>query len=215
MSLLNNLLSKIHFIVLAYIGWTVYEGFTQHEQKIEILQQEQVTIQNKVTILKKKIKKAETFKKNLEISEQRVEEVEKQINEVQRQLPNEIRDTEVLDFLSTQAEDINLKELFLTPLKESLNDFYYAKEFEIKAIGTYLQTLIFFERLSFADRLYNITDMKLSRSKKAKQGRFQLIALNVKLETFRYNPGYTAQLKQKAAEKIKNKKNKGGRRRKK
>jgi len=179
---------QLHWIIIIYTGWTIYGNFMEHQKRKQDELNRVPGFLSQIKKYEKKLRVAEEFRKNLDESKKRIENISLQIEDVQKRLPNKISDPEILDFFSTEAEALNIKNVFLTPVKEEVNGFYISKKYEFKAEGTYLQFLVFFDRISQADRLYNIARLDLAPSDKKQKGRFQLIKLSTHLEAFRYNP---------------------------
>lgn len=186
MKIIETLLKNIHIFLLMQIAYTEYEAFEQHNIQVQNAKTQIPPIQMAIEKENEKINRAEVFKQNLEQSRNRVGEVEKQIEIVQKQLPNNISDPEILEFLKTKVQDLNMRDSFFQPTQGQQFDFYLAKRYEMKSVGTFLQTLIFFETLFETERLYNIKQLNLIRKKDGQKGRFQLLDINMILETFQY-----------------------------
>ena len=145
-------------------------------------------IQSQTSSLKKRVARLEGFLEDLEESKKQLGSIRKEIEEVQRQLPEEIRDTDLLDLFSREAETMNIKDIILQPRAESKRGIYVAKEYELKATGTYLQFLVYFERLEKNPRLIDVVELSMiSSSDEKSRGRFKLIDVTAKLEVFRYD----------------------------
>jgi Tfp pilus assembly protein PilO len=190
-ALINKLLKMFPMLLFLYTALGVYTWY-------EGVQSKQIEIANQKKAVELKIKKdkdwlagIQEFMDNIDKQEQQVEEVKQKIGLVQRQLPSDVSDTEILEFLSREAEVMNLQNVSLEPKEEVLNGFYFAKQFELKAEGTFHQFLVFFERMSDAERLFNVKQLSLTPSKNSRfRGRFQMIELYTIIESFRYNTNY-------------------------
>ncbi|MBF0300734.1 MAG: type 4a pilus biogenesis protein PilO [Oligoflexia bacterium] len=189
-SFLNFFVKNIQLIILAQVLYNSFEIFTSTQEEYSKINQELADVNAKIDDNKRRNKKALEFEKNLEASKARIKEVSSQIENVQQQLPNTISDSEILDLFSKEANFMNIKNINLTPLKEEEKDFYFAKQYEVKGEGTYLQFLVFFERLSSSDRLLNVNSLALSPVSGKNKGRFQRLKLSSVMEAFRYNPAY-------------------------
>jgi len=184
------LLKNAHFFVLVNFAY-------QHGSEWMLTQEKVNTEEEIIKTLRKRIKKkkkenldATEYRKNLKTSIIRVQEIVKEIGEVQRKLPNTISDPEILDLFSREAKEVNLQNLNLNPIKEDNRGFYFAKQYEMKGTGTYLQLLIFFENIKDHVRLINVKSLKMLKSKEKRKGRFQLVEMEAVMEAFRYNPAY-------------------------
>lgn len=185
------IISKLHYLIIFYIAFTVYEKMEAHNKQLEDILSQKDMFNSKIIASKKKIKQAKSFVKDLEASRNQVKEVARQIEVVQKQLPNEANDTEILGMLSRDSEALKMRDIVMTPKGEQLKDFYFVKEYSMTAIGTYLQGLIFFERLNNLDRLINVNAVKIETIESKKGGRYQLVKMDYDMEVYRYNPAYT------------------------
>ena len=120
----------------------------------------------------------------------RVEEVAKNIESVQRQLPAETSDNQILTYLQSEIKALNIKDASFVPGKEEASTYYISKNYDLKAEGTFLQFLIFFERIANADRIYNVNNFKLTSPSEGVRGRFQIISGSGSIQAFRYNPEF-------------------------
>ncbi|MBF0361412.1 MAG: type 4a pilus biogenesis protein PilO [Oligoflexia bacterium] len=189
-SFLNVFIKNIQIIILVQVLFKSYDIYVASQDEYNKINNELKMLQSKIEDNKRRNKKALEFEKNLEASKARIKEVSAQIESVQKQLPNTISDSEILDLFSKEASMMNIKNIYLTPLKEEEREFYFAKQYEVKGEGTYLQFLIFFERLSSADRLLNVTSLNLGQSTGKNKGKYQQLKLSSVMEAFRYNPAY-------------------------
>jgi Tfp pilus assembly protein PilO len=187
----ERIMKNFHYVVLINTGVAIFQNYEEMNVQIKQVQETVESLEEKIDLQINKNKRIREFEKDLEASKLRIKEVSSQIELVQRQLPNTILDTEILDYFSKQANDLNLKDVYLSPLKEENKDFYYSKQYEFKAVGTFLQFMIFFEKVSYNDRLLNIKSLVLSSKIGVHKGRFQLLQMNSVMEAFRYNPDYS------------------------
>src|SRR5690606_6576315 len=104
--------------------------------------------------------------------------------------PSEISDTENLSLIRSTAESLNIRGISLSPDSERSNGFYFVKPYTFSAKGTFLQFLIFFERIGESTRLFNIRELKFQRSREEQRGRFQLIEVSAIIEAYRYNQNH-------------------------
>lgn len=187
---LGIIVRQIHWIILIWSGYKAFEYQELAKRDAEKIEQRMQIDQRKIKAARKEQELLRNFQENLEASKQRVEEVAQQIESVQRQLPNSISDTEILDSFMSEANSINIKNIFLTPQDEDNRGFYFAKTYQFKGRGTYLQFMIFFERLSQLDRILNVQDITLKVTGEKKKGRFQMVDMETNIEAYRYNAAY-------------------------
>lgn len=188
--LMNKLISNLHYVILLYGLYGTYVLWDEHNINLEQVQSQIPQIEAEIETNKKKVAEIQDYMKKTDEYKVRVEEVAKNIEAVQKQLPAEINDTQILSFLSQEMSLLNIKDPQLTPGKEEGSTYFISKDFSLKANGTFLQFLIFFERIGTATRIYNIKSLKLVNSPDSQKGRFQIIAGESVIETFRFNPDF-------------------------
>lgn len=188
--LVNKLISNVHMLILVYGlygGWVLYD---EHVVQLEDVISRGSGIDAEIAAAQKKVKEIQEFSKKTEEYKVRVEEVAKNIESVQKQLPAETNDTQILSFFQGEINSLNIKDANFTPGKEERSTYYISKEYTLKARGTFLQFLIFFERIGTADRIYNIKNLKLSTPNDVQKGRFQIISGEGVIQAFRFNPEF-------------------------
>ena len=186
----NKLISNLHVFIILYALYGVYGLYEEHTVQLEALTQQLEPIDTETATLTRKLKEMDEFRKESEASKVRVEQVAKNIETVQRQLPAETNEGQILNFFNGEGKLLNVKDMFIAAGSESPSQLTIAKEFKLKAIGTYLQFAIFFERIGNADRIYNVKELKLISSKTAQKGRFPVITMESTVEAFRFNPSF-------------------------
>ena len=183
----NTILKNLHTIIILYALWGFYNIYEEKMLQIEQEQQETPVLQSKIEKSKRKLKQIEKFKKNLEVSKERVKEVVKQIEKVQKQLPSDINDAAVQELVGNIAKDLKVKNPSPSAGKETLNGFYFAKDYNFSGRGTFLQFLIFFENLAKAERILNVKELTLNHVTEDIRSRFQVLDMKAIVESFRYN----------------------------
>jgi Tfp pilus assembly protein PilO len=184
---MTGLLKKLHIFFLFYGCFVIYQRFEESDQKVKELY-------DRVPGLQRQLKKAKRDKKNLERyftdieeAKERIEKVAKGIEKLQKKLPATISDTENLAILRGIAEDLNLKNLLLSPGEEIIKGFFVSKNYRVRGSGTFLQFLILLEKIGEQERILNVKTVQFKGSKKQRKGRFQLIDAEIDLEAFRFN----------------------------
>lgn len=178
----------IFLAVVGLLAYMTYNRFDEIALKKDRKLQEEETLKLQVRKQAKKLKEIEEFKKNFEESKQLVEMREDQLEEVRKRLPDFIDDNEVLGTFKNEMEYLNiLKTNFALPVEKE-KGFYFERKYSGSFVGTYLQTMVLFERISKKDRLYNIHSLKLVKS--GNSGSYQLLTASVDFEVYRYNKDY-------------------------
>ena len=188
--LVNKFLINLHAIVLIYGLYGAWVMYDEHTLKVEDLDIQNSAANSELESSQKKIKELDEFSKKTDEYKVRLEEVAKNIETVQKQLPSETNDGQILNYLQGEMKALNIKDSSFTPGKEETSTYYISKSYSLKAQGTFLQFLIFFERLGNADRIYNIKNLKISTPNDTQKGRFQIISGEGVIEAFRFNPEF-------------------------
>jgi Tfp pilus assembly protein PilO len=188
--LVNKLISNVHILILLYGLYGAWSLYDEHDVAYQEIITRGSGIDEEIDKLEKKVKEIQEFSKKTSEYKTRVEEVAKTIETVQKQLPAETNDTQILTFFQNEINALNIKDANFTPGKEEKSTYYISKEYSLKARGTFLQFLIFLERIGKADRIYNIKELKLTSLAEGQKGRFQLITGEGAIQAFRFNPEF-------------------------
>jgi Tfp pilus assembly protein PilO len=188
--LVNKLISNAHVFILLYGLYGAWIAYDEHTIQMEQINNQFPSVEAEIVMNKKKVKEIQEFVKKTEESKVRVEEVAKNIESAQKQLPADINDNQILTFFNQEITSLNIKDPQITPGGETPSTYFISKEYKLKAKGTFLQFLIFLERVGNATRIYNIKNLKLVNSETSQRGRFQLISIDGTIEAFRFNPDF-------------------------
>jgi Tfp pilus assembly protein PilO len=160
------------------------------EEKVVDLKTRQETESKKLQKARKSKKDIANFYKDIDDAKSRIERVALEIEKNQQLLPSEISDTENINLLKKMADDVNIKELSITPMADENREFYIARKYKLKAKATFLQFLIMFEKISEYKRILNVSDLLLKKLEQPQRGKFQLIDGEFTLEAYRINQGF-------------------------
>ena len=188
--LLNKAIANLHVIVILYGLYSAWVLYDDHTIRFTELESQFPSVEAEMTRNQSKVKEIQEFVKKAEESKVRVEEVAKNIEAAQRQLPADINDNQILTFFNQEISQLNIKDPNIAPGTEKPSTYYIAKDYSLKAKGTFLQLLIFFERIGSATRIYNVKSLRLVNSESVKRGRFQMISGESVIEAFRFNPAF-------------------------
>lgn len=187
---MNGLFKKLPLFIILYTAYTAYDMYEIHQTKLQESKDRVPVLQNQIKKAKQKKKDLKRYFQDIEEAKKNIELVAQEVEKVQRQLPSEISDAENLQLVKGIAEKLNIKNVFLQPKNEENKGFYYIKNYEMKATGTYLQFLIFFEKIAENKRLLNIRDVELKQLSSPQRGRFQLINTKIIIQAYRFNPNH-------------------------
>lgn len=188
--LVNKLIANLHFFIVLYGLYGAWMSYDDYSIKMEELNNQFPSVQSEIETAKRKVKEIQEFVKKTEESKVRVEEVAKNIEAAQKQLPAEINDNQILTFFNQEISSLNIKDPNIVPGNEKPSTYFISKEYTLKAKGTFLQLMIFFERIGNATRIYNVKNLKLVNTEANQRGRFQMISGESVIEAFRFNPDF-------------------------
>lgn len=188
--LANSFISNIHILLFLYGMYGTYVVYDEHVIQMEEITSRATSVQSEIIQAEKKVKEIQDFLKKTDEYKVRVEEVAKNIESVQKQLPAETNDTQILQFFQNEINALNLRDANFTPGGETKSTYFIGKDYNIQAKGTFLQFLIFFERIATADRIYNIKTLKLNSDNDNQKGRFQVISGEGTIQAYRFNPEF-------------------------
>jgi Tfp pilus assembly protein PilO len=187
---MGSILKNLHLIVflLAFVkmGFIYYDSYEQTGIKQSEIDKATEELQKN----KKDQKEIQKYLDNIKDEKLKIERVAEEIEKTQQLLPSEISDIENSSLLRKMAEDLNIKDISISPLNEENKEFYIAKKYKFKAKATYLQFLIVFEKISENKRILNVQDVSFKKMEQPQRSKFQLIDGEFSLEAYRYNPGH-------------------------
>lgn len=186
----NKIISNLHIFILLYGLYGTYVVYDEHTIQLAEIVNQGAPIDAEIEENKRKVSEIQEFSKKTEEYKVRVEEVAKNIETVQKQLPADTNDSQIIDFFQTEITSLNLKDANISPGKEGSSTYFISKDYSLKAKGTFLQFLIFFERIGNADRIYNIKNLRLINESEVQKGRFQMISGEGIIQAYRYNPDF-------------------------
>lgn len=187
---MKKILGYVHFLLIGWALWSAWTVYEQHLLKMEELEGALPPIEANIAKSKRQLVSLKKYYKDVEAAKERIDLVAKQVEDLQKQLPNEISDTQNLHFFSELARTLNMRDVYLNPDREDIHGFYITKEYVLKASGTFLQFLVFLEKLEQEQKLYNIKTLQLTETGKNQKGRYQLINGEIRILAYRYNTGY-------------------------
>lgn len=188
--ILNKIIASIHWIVVGLGLLNIYFLYEDHSLKIEEDINQETLIESEIGEKKKSLEEIKDYVKKADEFKSRIEQVAKNIETTQRQLPQETNDDKIISFLKSEMGLLNIKEGAVISNQEQKSTYYISKDFSLKAEGTFLQFLVFFERLKEQDRIYSIKELKIVNSNDKQKGRFKMLSFQSVIQAFRYNPDF-------------------------
>lgn len=195
----DKFLQNLHFIVLIYALFKAYSLYDNHQQQLTILELDRSKIKKQVDEKGKKIKEIEKFQVEVGQHKDKIKELQGQVDLLKIKLPSDSQQTEVLQELVTQANELNLRETTFSPKYKKPKGIYITNGLELKGMGTFLQLLIFFEKLGASQRIYNVASVKITNRKEKNRGRLNLVNAESVVETYQFNEEFKEESLKKVA----------------
>ena len=187
---MQKLLKNIHWIIIAFAAFNFYQAYTKAHDELVLVEQQQESQRTLLAKNKKTQREIENYYKNIKEEKEKIERVAKEIEKMQQLLPGEISDSDNINLLRKMADDVNIKELSITPDSDSIRGFYIARRYKLKAKATFLQFLIMFEKIGENKRILNIGESQFQKLDVPQRGKFQVISGEFILEAYRFNPNF-------------------------
>jgi len=186
----ETLINKIYLLILGYGAVTLYFNYEAHQVELETYRIEVPSLERKIKKETKKAKDIKRFTADIEKSKKEVEFVTEEVEKLQKLLPSELSDNENINLIKSFAEEVNLKSVEVNPKIDENKGFYIVRSYNLTGVGTFLQFLVFFEKLADNERLINVGKVHLTKTREKQRGRFQLIEGDIVIEAYRYNEGH-------------------------
>jgi Tfp pilus assembly protein PilO len=188
--ILNKIIGSVHWIVVALGLMNIWFLYEDHSLQIEEVFSRETQIESEIGEKKRNLEEIKDFIKRADEFKARIEQVAKNIETTQRQLPQETNDDKIMTFFKSEMGLLNIKESSVTSNEEQKTTYFISKDFNLKAEGTFLQFLVFFERLKEQDRIYSIKELKIINSNDNQKGRFKMLSFQSVIQAFRYDPDF-------------------------
>ncbi len=190
--IISKIVSKLHILIMLGTGFGLYNAHMDFQANIKVKEDEIPVIKNKIKRKQRDLKDVEKYKQNIKEAKDQIQLVAKQIEKIQQQLPSSGSDIEIFEILKSLSKDLNIQGVNVSSSgSEVAKDFYFVKSYQFQGTGTFLQFLIFIEKIKSLNRILNIQTFNFSKSTDIKQrGRFELIRGEILIDAYRYNEGY-------------------------
>jgi Tfp pilus assembly protein PilO len=187
---MEKFLKNFQWFIILIGCYNLYTIFEENDPKPDLVRAEADKVRSKIAKNQKVKKDIDEFYKNIEEAKLKFQKVKESVEKTQQLLPTEISDIEYVKFLRQTAEDLNIKQMKIKPLNEEVNGLFISKGYEFTAKATYIQFLIFFEKVSNNKRVLNIKNVRLTKAEAVSRGKIQFISGAFILEAYRHNPNY-------------------------
>lgn len=185
-----KLIKNLHWFIIAYSFFVLYTMYTEADERLLNVEAQQEVQKAELSKNRKIQNEISNYYKNIEEEKLKIERVASEIEKMQQLLPSEISDSENINLLRKMGDDVNIKEMSVTPEAESDRGFYYARRYKVYAKATFLQFLIMFEKIAENKRILNVSDSSFKKSEQPQRSKFQVIEGEMIIEAYRYNPNF-------------------------
>lgn len=188
---MDILVKNLHLGILVYALYSGFLYFEEQDTKLVDVTSRAESMNAKLIRVRKDLSEVKKFEADIETSKARVREVVNKIETIQKQLPSDIKDSEISETLIGFAKTLRILNPSPLPKEEENKEFYFSKDYSFDASGTFLQFIIFFEKLEKLakdGRILNVKYVRMKISDKSNsKSRFQILDLSTTLEAYRYN----------------------------
>lgn len=166
MEKLKSLMDKLkwsHAIFVVGAGAAAFY-FMQDNTDIEAREQGMVQEGQTITGLEKKIREAKEFERQFEDKKRRYAELVKSLQNLKEALPRQLYLPDLLSDILREAKQLEIEITVIRPdQREDQGELYNSLGFNIESRGTFLQFLIFLDRMAHMSRLLNVESFTLTR----------------------------------------------------
>tara|TARA_B100000925_G_scaffold291314_1_gene278922 strand:+ start:2005 stop:2607 length:603 start_codon:yes stop_codon:yes gene_type:complete len=198
-----SIVNRLWLVLVIYTGYDGYKKYEAHLEEMTSIKEQRELVQGRIEKNKKKVDQLSEVLENIKAAEKRMKKVEEQAVIIQRKFPSVINDAELMNLFSNIASNLNIKNIQINTVGETDKGFYFIKTYQFKANSTYLQTLLFLEKVSENERLLNVKDIILKTLDIKQRSRHQLLDTTITIMAYRYNSNYKIETAVKDKEKKK------------
>lgn len=186
-----KILNLLPWLFILMASWDMWETINSQQEILEQKNTQIAGLNSSIQTLNRKKKDIKNYFTDIASAKDRIEKVAQEIERLQMQLPADTADSANLLLIKKIAEDLNIKRsVSVNPLGDESKDFYVIKRYEFKASCTFLQLLVFMEKIAEVERILNISDIKLKMSDKSQRGKFQTLDVQMTVEAYHYLQGH-------------------------
>ena len=188
MTLAQKILTHIHWLFFVFTGIKLYFQYTDYTEQIKTISQSRGITTQQIEKQTANQNDATKLSKEIENAKEKIAKINDEITSLQKRLPASISEGEDIQSFQSIAENLNMKDISIVSHSEVLEDFYSVKHYELKAKATYLQFLLFFEKIARLQRIFNMRSLQLTLPEEETRGRFQLVDGTSMITSYQYKP---------------------------
>lgn len=182
------LFKNIHWFIIIYTVWTGYGAYGEKSTEKDELEGRVSAQRTKLKQVTKQRKEIQKYFEDISTSKEQMSKVEGELALAKQRLPDRIDDNKNTKTFSDIANKLNMINATITPSVESNKGFYFEKRYGLLGKGTFLQFLVFIEKIAGLDDLFNIKKVSFKPDNEKNRGRFQILKGEVSIAAYRYNP---------------------------
>lgn len=194
-NLSTQFFKNLHVFIILYALYGLWVFWDEHSMAMEQMNMQSQSLDNEIAASQKRLSEVQEFIKKRDEYKLRVEEVAKNIEAVQKQLPPQIVDNQIINFFKSELTSLNVKDADVVPGVENTTTYFISKDYKLTSKATFLQMLIFFERIGTAARIYNISELSMDVAQGGRKGRFQVIDASANIQAYRFNPDFKVEVR--------------------
>ena len=185
--MLQKILSNVHLAIFLYYGYSIYEQYNEHNEILEGFKGAEEGIQRQIQKSNEDKKIVDAALGDIHKIKEEVERMNREIDQLQEKLPSDVSPDKDMAIFRRIAEELNMAKIDISPNKEENKGPYYINRYQFKSTATFLQSLIFFEKIRDSQRIFNVKSVRIEVPEGGGRGRFQLVQTHATLESFRQN----------------------------
>lgn len=194
-NLSTQFFKNLHVLIIVYALYGLWVFWDEHSMAMDQMNMQSQSLDNEIVASQKRLSEVQEFIKKRDEYKLRVEEVAKNIEAVQKQLPPQIVDNQIINFFKSELTALNVKDADVVPGVENTTTYFISKDYKLTSKATFLQMLIFFERIGTAARIYNISELSMDVAQGGRKGRFQVIDATANIQAYRFNPDFKVEVR--------------------
>ena len=130
-------------------------------EQVESINQSKGVTNKQIERHKKEQEDSKVFLEEIEQAKETISRITNEIDALKERLPANISDDEDIQSFQSIGENLNMRDISVNTQDEVDEGFYIIKRYEFKARATYLQFLLFFEKIANLQRIFNTQYLRL------------------------------------------------------
>lgn len=177
--------------IMVFLAYAAYLGYQYYlfnydpsgsiaTQKIRIGQMQEELVRQK-----KKLEEGQAFVEKLEMKKAEIQQMAKKLEDFKVTLNDSLDMPALLKLLVTEAKKVGMKVDKIEPGRKESKDYYMEQEFRLDVRATYLQVIIYAQRLSQLDRILRIGSYSI-KSKASSSARNLPLDVRLSVRAYQY-----------------------------